>query len=62
MGKDLRFQILVRRRGEPFYTSDKFATEDYDNLEELKDAVSHFIDREVEQEEEWDYRNGEDEI
>lgn len=48
---NLRFMILTRREGESVHDSDKFATEEYADIEELKEAVCHYIDVQYEDEE-----------
>ena len=57
---NLRFNILVRREGEKFYTSDRFNQEDYLTVDELIDHVSHYIRVEVEQELENEIAEGRD--
>lgn len=58
--------ILVRREGQSIHDSDKFSTEEYRDITDLKEAVCHYIDVQYEDEEvnggEWDSRNeGDDE-
>jgi hypothetical protein len=48
---ELRFVILVRREGQSVHDSDKFATEEFTDIQELKEAVNHYIDVQFEDEE-----------
>lgn len=62
---ELRFMVLVRREGQSVHDSDKFATENFRGIDDLKEAVNHYIDVQFEDEEtngtEYDDRNeGED--
>jgi hypothetical protein len=56
--------ILVRREGQSVHDSDKFATEEYESIDDLKDAVSHYIDVNYEDEDvngsEYDERNSDE--
>ena len=58
---ELRFLVLVRREGQSVHDSDKFATEEYRDISDLKEAVNHYIDVQFEDEEvnggEYDERN-----
>jgi len=64
---NLRFYIQVRRQGQGFHDSDKFTVEEYTNskgeldIDRLKEAVCHYIDVQLEDEEtngsEYDERN-----
>lgn len=69
---DLIFNLLVRRSGQGFHDSDKFTVQEFTNskgeidIDRLKDAVCHYIDVQLEDEEtnggEYDERNeGDDE-
>lgn len=48
---NLRFMIMVRREGESVHDSDKFSTEDYNDRDDLIDAVAHYINVQLEDEE-----------
>ena len=48
---ELRFMILVRREGQSVHDSDKFATEEYRDISDLKEAVNHYIDVQLDDEE-----------
>lgn len=58
---ELRFNILVRRKGQGFHDSDKFNTESFTDPDDLIDAIAHYIRVQLEDEEvngsEWDERN-----
>jgi hypothetical protein len=47
---ELRFLVLVRREGQSVHDSDKFATEEYRDIDQLKEAVNHYIDIQFEDE------------
>lgn len=55
--KELRFTLLVRRQGEPTFTSEKFETEDYDTTIDLIEDIEDFVQSIIADEREWQYRN-----
>lgn len=52
--------VMVRREGESVHDSDRFETEEFGDIEELIDSVSHFIREQYEAEEDRMLHGGED--
>jgi len=48
---NLRFLVMVRRKGQSIHDSDKFQTEEFESRYELKEAVNHYIDVQYDDEE-----------
>jgi len=54
----IRFAISARRKGEPYHLPGmSYREEDYDSIEELKEAIGVYIDAILLEEAEYEYRN-----
>lgn len=57
MEQNYRIQVYIRRKGETVLDGNEYKTEQFEDLDELLNEVHSFIDRTVEDDDEYVYRN-----